>query len=144
MPAVRRSRVVAAAPDEVWRILDDPHQLPRWWPGVQRVEAVEGDRFTEVVHTAKGRPVRLDLRVSAREPGRLLRWEQELAGTPFERHLAESIVELRLAPDVGGTNVTIEQRQRLHGLSRGGGWMLRRSGVRRLERALAGLAAIVG
>ncbi len=37
--------------------------MPRWWPGVGRMEGVEEDRFTQVFKTKKGRPVRADFRV---------------------------------------------------------------------------------
>ena len=32
--------------------------MPRWWPGVVRMEGVQEDRFTQVFVTKKGRPVR--------------------------------------------------------------------------------------
>jgi uncharacterized protein YndB with AHSA1/START domain len=140
----RRSRTLAASVEAIWRVLDDPHALPRWWPGLRRVEGVAEDRFTQVLVTGKGRPVRIDMRVVAREPKRGLTWEQELPGTPFERHLTESITRLTLTPQAGGTEVTIEQRQRLRGASRAGGWMLRRPTAARLDAALAGLAEITG
>ena len=35
---VRRETVVPREVDEVWRLVSDPAQLPRWWPGVSRVE----------------------------------------------------------------------------------------------------------
>ena len=62
MATARRTRVVAAAPQRVWELLEDPHHMPRWWPGVARMEGVEEDRFTQVMVTKKGRPVRLDFR----------------------------------------------------------------------------------
>ena len=57
---VRRSRVVAAAPDEVWATIGDPYHLPRWWPRVERVELVQGDGFTQLLRTDKGRAIRAD------------------------------------------------------------------------------------
>lgn len=142
--AVReRSRVLAASPEAVWRIVSDPHQLPRWWPQVRRVEGVSPERFTQVMFTARGRPVRFDMRVVPGDAGRSVSWEQELPGTPFERHVAEAVTSLQLTPDRDGTRVTIAQRQRLRGISRGGGWMLRRATARRLDEALARLAELV-
>lgn len=145
MPSARRALTVAAGSAEVWRLLDDPRQLPRWWPGVRRVEALSPEGFTQVLYSSRGRPVRIDLRVAVREAQRRLVWEQEVSGSPFERHLVESVTEISLAPDAGGgTRVTIELRQRLRGTSRAGGWMLRRATGRRLEQALAGLAEVLG
>ena len=45
--------------------MQDAHHMPRWWPGVVRVEGVEEDRFTQVFQTKKGRPVRMDFRLLA-------------------------------------------------------------------------------
>ncbi len=144
MPVTRRSRTLAASAEAIWRVLDDPHQQPRWWPGLRRVEAVTDARFTQVLLTPRGRSVRVDMRVVARDPGCALSWEQELAGTPFERHLRQSVTSFTLsAGDGGGTAVTIELRVRLRGASRAGGWMLRRATAARLDAALAELAEIV-
>jgi uncharacterized protein YndB with AHSA1/START domain len=143
MATTRRSRSIAAAPGAVWEIVRDLRGHPRWWPGVRRVEGVDDDRFTQVLYTAGGRAVRIDLTLIADEPGQVLAWTQELAGTPFERHLAEAVTEIRLEPDTRGTLVTIEQRARLRGTSRAGGWMLRRSARRRLGEALERLEALL-
>jgi carbon monoxide dehydrogenase subunit G len=132
----------------VWELIEDPHHMPRWWPGVTRMEGVEPDRFTQVFKTKRGRPVRMDFRVLASHPpayggdaaGRA--WEQELAGSPFERVLNESVIEVVLEPDGDGTRVTIEQRQKLRGYSRTGGFLLKRATRRKLDEALDGLARI--
>ncbi len=103
------SRTIAAAPQRVWEVIEDPHHMPRWWPGVQRMEGVEDDRFTQVFTTKKGRPVRIDfhvLELRARRIGEQAcaqrSWEQEIAGTPFERVLRESVTEVVLEPDGDG------------------------------------------
>lgn len=150
MPVVRRSRTIDASPEEVWRLIADPHQMPRWWPDVKRIEAVEEDRFTQVFTTRKGRAVRMDFELLASEPpgpggippGRRA-WEQELEGTPFERVLGEAVTEVMLEPAHPGTLVTIALSQRLRGYSRTGGFMLRRATRRRLDEALDGLEALV-
>jgi uncharacterized protein YndB with AHSA1/START domain len=142
MAAATRSRTLRASPEEVWRVIADPHHLPRWWPGVTRVEGVEDDRFTQVFKTKRGRPVRADFRVLASEPPASRAWRQELAGTPFERVLNESVVEVTLMPDPAGTEVTISQRQKLRGYSRTGGFMLRRATRSKLDEALDALERI--
>jgi hypothetical protein len=116
--------------------------MPRWWPGVERMEAVEDDRFTQVLKTKRGRPVRADFRVVLSEPPWTRSWSQEVAGTPFERVLTESVVEVRLEPAPGGTEVTISQQQKLRGYSRTGGILLRRATVSKLDEALDALARI--
>jgi uncharacterized protein YndB with AHSA1/START domain len=98
MPSVRRSRTLAASPEQVWRVLSDPHHLPRWWPRVERVEAVEGEEFTELLRTRKGKAVRADFRLLHREDGRRLIWGQLIDGTPFARVLSSAETEIELAP----------------------------------------------
>jgi uncharacterized protein YndB with AHSA1/START domain len=144
MPSARRSRTVAATPQAVWEVIEDPHHLPRWWPGVARVEGVQPDRWTQVFTTKKGRPVRADFRVLESHPPWLRSWQQEVMGTPFERVLNESIIEIGLEPGDGGTQVTITHHQKLRGYSRTGGSLLRRATARTLSEALDGLERICG
>lgn len=143
MPKVRRSRQLPVSPEAVWEVLGDPHHQPRWWPEVRRVEDVREDGFTQVIYTRKGRPVRVDFTLEAVEPPSRLVWEQEVAGTPFERVLVAMQIEIRVESREHGSEVTIEQRQQLRGYSRTGGWMLRRAARRRLDAALEALAAVV-
>lgn len=142
MPSVSRRLTIEAPPERVWELVSDHHHLPRWWPGVQRVEGVERGRFTEVIHTRRGRAVRVDFQVTENEPPQRQVWEQELPGTPFERVLSESVIEVAIDAAPEGSEVTISQRQRLRGYSRTGGWMLHRATRRKLDEALEGLARI--
>jgi uncharacterized protein YndB with AHSA1/START domain len=170
MPTARRSRTIAAPVEELWEVISDPHHLPRWWPRVNRVEDVtltgtgEGDAFTEVMRTAKGKVVRADFELMpAERGGRALRWRQRVEGTPFARLLtaAETEVSLTPAPAVsypqrtqsGGadgdgmpaTEVTIELKQTLTGFfPRFGGYMVRRAAAATIEEALDGLERIGG
>lgn len=151
MATTRRARTLAADPAEVWKVIEDPHHMPRWWPGVKRMEGVQDDRWTQVFMTKKGRAVRADFRLLESQPpgaygeatARRV-WEQEIPGTPFERVLNESVTEIVLEPDDAGTRVTITQRQRLRGYSRTGGFLLRRATRGKLDEALDGLEQIVG
>jgi Polyketide cyclase / dehydrase and lipid transport len=157
MPTARRSRKLPAPPEEVWELIADPHHMPRWWPEVKRMEAVEDDRWTQVFTTKKGRPVRMDFHLlksdppgpGGEPPGRRV-WEQDIEGTPFERVLGEAITEVLVerapGPDGGGdgaTRVTIALSQRLRGYSRTGGFLLARATRARLDEALRGLEEIV-
>ena len=118
--------------------------MPRWWPGVTRMEGVEADRFTQVFVTKRGRPVRMDFHVLASDPPWRRCFAQELLGTPFERVLGESITEIVLEPVDGGTQVSIALQQKLRGYSKTGGFLLRRATRRRLDEALDGLQRIFG
>jgi len=147
VPTTRVSRTLAAPPGAVWEVVADPWHQARWWPRVVRMEAVEDGRFTQVLGTARGRGVRADFRIVEISAPRLLRWEQELAGTPFERLLADAQTVVELAPmhDGEATVVSIELRQRLHGWSRLAPWQFRRAARRQLTEALEGLErAVVG
>jgi uncharacterized protein YndB with AHSA1/START domain len=163
VPTARCSRTIAASADELWLLIRDPHHLPRWWPRVTRVEDVEGDAFTEVMRTTKGKLIRADFNVvQADEQQRALRWSQRVEGTPFGRLLKSAETEVRLRPlDAGGagapaadgsqgssgaaTEVTIELRQSLTGFfPRFGGFMIRRAAAATLEQALDGLERISG
>ena len=139
MPAARRRRTLPASAQELWDLLADPHHMPRWWPGVTRIEGVEGDRFTQVFVTRRGKPVRADFRVVESEPPWRLTWEQELAGTPFERVLNELVTEIVLEQVPGGTLVTLAESQKLRGYSRTGGFLMRRATNTKLVEALEAL-----
>jgi uncharacterized protein YndB with AHSA1/START domain len=163
VPTARASRTIATSADELWLLVSDPHHLPRWWPRVTRVEDVEGDAFTEVMRTAKGRLIRADFNlVQADEHQRALCWSQRVEGTPFGRLLKSAETEVRLepldartagssAPDGShpnsgvATEVTIELRQSLTGFfPRFGGFMIRRAATSTIEQALDGLERISG
>ena len=144
MPTARRSRTVAADPEAIWRIVGDPSHLSRWWPRVERIEGARRGDFTQVLRTKKGRPVRADFHVAESERPRRLRWVQDVEGTPFERFLALNEMALELAPEGGGTKVTLSSQQKLRGLSRvGGGFMLKRATRKQLDEALDGLERIL-
>ena len=90
MPTSKRTRTVDASPAQVWEVIDDPHHMPRWWPGVKRMEDVSEDRSTQVFQTKKGRPVRIDYHLvqsdppgPGGEPAGIRAWEQDIEGTPF-------------------------------------------------------------
>ena len=149
MATAKRTRKLSVPPEQVWKVLEDPHHMPRWWPGVRRMEGVEDDRFTQVFMTKKGRAVRADHFVLAAQPpgpggdppGQFS-WEQEIEGTPFERVLSESVTEVTVEGADGGPKVTITQTQKLRGYSRTGGFLLRRATRKKLDEALEGLASV--
>jgi uncharacterized protein YndB with AHSA1/START domain len=132
-------RTLAAPIASVWRVVEDFHHMPRWWPGVKRVEGVDEERFTQVFMTRRGKPIRADFHVIASEPPWRLAWEQELAGTPFERVLNELVTEILLEEVPGGTLVTLAESQKLRGYTRTGGFLMRRATNSKLREALEAL-----
>src|SRR5271167_2727898 len=97
MPTASVSRRIAVPAEQLWVVISDPHHLPRWWPRVTRVEDVEDGAFTEVMKTRKGKLVRADFMVLARDDtARSLTWTQLLEGSPFARVLKSAETEVRL------------------------------------------------
>ena len=144
MPTTRRSRTVADVPERVWETVSDPYHLPRWWPRVERVEGVRGEHFTEVLTTDRGRSVRADFRVVESLAPERRAWEQEVAGSPFERIMVGSRTEVVLAADGAGTRVTLAIRQQTRGTARFAGWIVRRATRRVLDEALRALEGLHG
>lgn len=150
MARVTRTRTIEAPVGDVWKLVSDPYDLPRWWPRTTRVENVDrkgGGRrtqWTKVLQTAEGRGVRADFRcLSSAERERYV-WEQELAGTPFERHLKALRVEIGLRERDGGTEVSITEEQALKGMSKLGSPLMRRARGDVLDEALDGLERALG
>jgi len=147
VPTAQRTRTIHASPSELWEVLGDPHHLPRWWPRVSRVEAVEQDAFTEVLTSAKGKIVRADFRLVDAVSQQRIVWSQQIENTPFAKVLKSAETEVSLAEVGNGplTEVTIELRQSLQGfLARLGGHLVRRAADSTIDEALDGLERIVG
>lgn len=144
MPTTRRSREVPATPAEIWEIVGDPFHLPRWWPRVGRVEGFDGEQFTQVLTTQKGRAVRADFKLTENEAERVIAYEQMLEDTPFERvlKLSSTRIELEDAGD-GSTRVTLELTQQLRGMASFSGRMMKGATKTTLDEALTGLQALV-
>jgi uncharacterized protein YndB with AHSA1/START domain len=172
MLTVQRSRAIAASPEDLWDVLGDPHHLPRWWPRVSRVEAVEQDAFTEVLTGPSGKIVRADFKLLEQVERQRIVWSQQVENTPFARVLRSAETEITLADASQGhaagsvaerhgehltaTEVTIELRQELQGFSprQGSGWfgglsrfgspLVRRAARSTIDDALDGLERIMG
>ena len=145
MPRVTRKRTIPARPEEVWELVSDPYNLPRWWPRTGRVENVDRksglrrSQWTKVLETAEGRGVRADYRCVSAAEGERYVWEQQLDGTPFARHLRSSRLEIALRGEGAQTGVTLCSSQTLRGLSRLGSPMMRGGQGRILDEALDGI-----
>jgi uncharacterized protein YndB with AHSA1/START domain len=147
---VTRRRTIAAPVDDVWELVSDPYSLPRWWPKVARVESVdrkpEGKRsqWTKVLETTEGRGVRADYRCLSSAEGERYVWEQQLADSPFERHLRRSVVEIGLRAKGEDTEVSLTSEQKLRGMSRLGAPLMRGGQGKILDEALDGLERALG
>lgn len=143
MPKVSRKRSIGAPVESVWDLVSDPHNLPRWWPKTTRVEDVRENagttEWTSVFGTEKGNTVRADYRCTASEAPRRYGWEQQIAGSPFERVLKSASVAIELKPDNGATVVSVTADETLRGFSRLGGPMMRGAAGGRLDDALDGI-----
>jgi uncharacterized protein YndB with AHSA1/START domain len=146
MARVTRRRKVPVPVSQVWALISDPYSLPRWWPRTARVENVDAkdagrrSEWTKVLETSEGRGVRADFRcLSSAENERYI-WEQQIEGTPFERHLRASKIEIELRPGDGAeTEVRLTSDQTLRGSSRLGSPLMRRGQGAILDEALDGV-----
>ena len=143
MPRVTRRRTIAAPVAEVWELVSDPYNLPRWWPRTSRVESVDRrppDRGRSSPRP-EGRGVRADYRCLSAAEGERYVWEQQLAGSPFERHLRSSVIEIGLRKRGEDTEVSLASEQKLRGMSRLGSPMMRGGQRKILDGALDGIEA---
>jgi uncharacterized protein YndB with AHSA1/START domain len=141
---LREETVVPATTEEVWGLVSDPARLPQWWPGVTRVEEATEDAWTTVLASPKGKSMRVDYsRVEAERERRLV-WRQEVEESPFERILASATTEVALAPEAGGTRVTVSLEQRPRGWARLAPLQFRTAGKRQVQGAVEGLNSVFG
>ncbi len=141
---VTRAREVAAPPEKVWGLVNDPERLPAWWPGLQRVEEATPATWTKVLRSPKGKTIRADYTRLEGRPPRWLVWRHEVSESPFERLLSESLLEFRMDDTGGGTRVAITARHKPRGFARLGWLQLRLAAGRQLDEALEGLQRVLG
>jgi uncharacterized protein YndB with AHSA1/START domain len=139
----RRETVVAASPEEVWKVVSDPAQLPRWWPGVTRVEDATPEAWTSVLSSPRGKVVRADYSRVEAVPDERIVWRQEVQGSPFERILASAVTTVSLTGEgEAGTRATLLLEQRPRGWARFAPIQFRVAGSRQVKGALGGLEAL--
>jgi uncharacterized protein YndB with AHSA1/START domain len=138
------SGTTPASPDEVWHHVSDGSRLSPWWPRAERAEDVQGGRFTLVLRSSRGVPVRMDWQVSTSRRPEVQRWEQALAGTPFQKALARSAFEVRIEPaGDGGSRVTVSVERELVQKGVIAGFLGRRASKEQAATALAGLLRVL-
>ena len=144
MPTVRASRTLHATPEAIWRVVGDPSHLTRWWPRARRVEAATEETWTVAFRTQKGKTIRVDFELlDSQEPNRRS-WYQRLENSPFEKLLSESVTEVIVENDGDGSTVTLIARQKMRGLSKLGGPVVRKASRKLLGEALDGLERTCG
>jgi uncharacterized protein YndB with AHSA1/START domain len=117
MIEVRRERLVDAAPDEVWPLVDDPSRLPDWFTFAERGELLEGEgagRRQRIYGRWGRKQTEVDQVVTRYEPGRLLEWRHEaerLDGKPAPRFAEETRFSIQVEADDGKTRVVLRSRQ---------------------------------
>jgi uncharacterized protein YndB with AHSA1/START domain len=142
---LRGETVVAAAPGEVWSVVSDPEQLPRWWPGVTRVEEASPEAWTKVLSSPRGKAVRADYTRVEAVPGERLVWRQEVDQSPFERILVSAVTTVSLAAaEARATRVRIALDQKPRGWARFAPLQFRAAGSRQVRGALDGLRELFG
>ena len=141
MPRVTRRRTIAAPAPEVWELVSDPYNLPRWWPRTSRVENVErkaGGRrsqWTKVLETAEGRGrARRLSAASARPRASATSGSSSSRGRRSSGTCAARRSRSACGPDGEATEVDLSSEQSLRGLSRLGSPMMRRGQGEILER----------
>jgi uncharacterized protein YndB with AHSA1/START domain len=117
MVVVTTSRVIPAAPQSVWALLDDPSRLGEWLAFADRGEVVEGAGAgrRQRMHGHWGRKrSEIDQLVVEHDPPRRLAWRHEaerLDGRPAPRFAASTLFTMTLEPEDDGTRVTLRSEQ---------------------------------
>ena len=97
-----------------------------------------------MLRSDRGALVRADFRVGQRNEPRIVTWEQDLEGTPFAKLLRKAVTTVTLEPAEAGTRVEVRLEQRLQGISRFGGFMVKRAARKQLDGALEALTGLYG
>lgn len=146
MPRVSRKLEIGLPIDHVWGFVSNPGNLGKWWPRIVRVEGLvgqpgsPGSRWTSLLEADSGRRVRLDFESTTVRSPEIFAWQQELAGTQFEKHLRRQEYSVLLHLVNGGTEIELVAETELKGSARLAGLTLRKSQGELLDKALAGLA----
>lgn len=142
MIVVERSGNVPAAPEEVWRHVEDLDAMSVWFSLGDRFEVLEGSGLgrKQRMHGTWGKKrSEIDQRVVDHDPPHLLGWVHEaerLDGKPAPRFAAETHFTIRLEPSGSGTKVTLRSEQRPAGPVRG--LVMKMFGTREVATAFEG------
>jgi uncharacterized protein YndB with AHSA1/START domain len=147
---VTATRTIAAAPEEIWPLLDDPARLGEWFAFADGGEVLDGEGVgrRQRMHGHWGRKrSEIDQVVVEHEPARRLAWRHEaerLDGRPAPRFAASTTFTMTLEPEApAATRVALRSEQEPASPLRGLVIRLfgRREIAQKLEESLDGLAA---
>ena len=146
---VSASRMIAAPPEAIWPLLDDPRRLGEWFAFADRGELLEGEGVgrRQRMHGHWGRRrSEIDQVVVVHDPPRRLAWRHEaerLDGRPAPRFAASTVFTMTLERDPAGSRLSLRSEQEPASALRGLVIRLfgRREVAQRLEESLDRLAA---
>jgi uncharacterized protein YndB with AHSA1/START domain len=149
---VSATRTIAAPPDALWPLLDDPQRMGEWFAFAERFEVLGGEGVgrRQRMHGRWGRKrSEIDQVIVAHDPPRRLAWRHEaerLDGRPAPRFAATTTFSATLEPDGAGTRVTLRSEQEPASALKGLVIRLfgRREVAGKLDDSLDALAARVG
>ena len=112
---------IAATPDNVWAVLADLANYPKWHPvylGVTGQLAAGSALTITTTHPTTGRTMTAKVKVRTAEPETELRWVSKLAGVTISKRV------FLLSPAAGGTRITVRHSNVPDGHTsyRDGGW----------------------
>lgn len=148
---VTMSRTIAAAPDAIWPLLDDPARLGEWFAFADRGEVLEGVGVgrRQRMHGHWGRKrSEIDQVVVEHDPPRRIAWRHEaerLDGKPAPRFAASTTFTMTLEPrGAGRSRLQLRSEQEPASAVRGLVIRLfgRREVARKLEESLDRIAAL--
>jgi len=121
---VSATRTIAAPPDALWPLLDDPQRMGEWFAFAERFEVLGGEGVgrRQRMHGRWGRKrSEIDQVIVAHDPPRRLAWRHEaerLDGRPAPRFAATTTFSATLEPDGAGTRVTLHNTLEGHGFGK--------------------------
>ena len=117
MIEIVRERVLRAAPEKVWALVDDPARMGEWFTFAERVEVLDGEGAgrRQRLHGRWGRKrSEIDQTIVDYEPGRRLGWRHDaerLDGKPAPVFARETRFTIELVPEGDDTRVRMVSRQ---------------------------------
>lgn len=117
MIEIVRERVLGAAPEAVWTLVDDPSRMGEWFTFAERIEVLEGEGLgrRQRLYGRWGRKrSEIDQTIVEYEPQRRLGWRHDaerLDGKPAPVFARETRFTIELVPEGPRTRVRMISRQ---------------------------------